>query len=175
MCPSHFCRVRVTSSSSQSHLKFFRVTRTVESLWVIFICLQARVNVDCNIRALSHKVKYDCNVQRIGTNINKLTASKHATMRSSTFCIFRETGEPTRFFTTRPQTWMSEGGRRDFENFRKKGCFHSFKLEKTNFTTFVRPWKNFGKIPWWPPLEKNPSDAHGLKGRNIQSSISLKH
>jgi len=25
MCPSHFCRVRVTSPSSQSHLKFFRV------------------------------------------------------------------------------------------------------------------------------------------------------
>jgi len=25
MCPSHFCRVRVTRPSSQSHLKFFRV------------------------------------------------------------------------------------------------------------------------------------------------------
>jgi len=25
MCPSHFCRVRVTSPSSQSHLRFFRV------------------------------------------------------------------------------------------------------------------------------------------------------
>ena len=29
MCPSHFCRVRVTSPSSQSHLKIFRV----ESYW----------------------------------------------------------------------------------------------------------------------------------------------
>jgi len=30
-----------------------------------------------------------------------LAASKHATMRCSTFCIFRETG--TRLFATRPQ------------------------------------------------------------------------
>jgi len=42
MCPSHFCRVRVTSPSSHSHLKFLSrvrvmtwsswVTKTVESL-----------------------------------------------------------------------------------------------------------------------------------------------
>ena len=53
MCPSHFCRVRVTSPSSQSHPNFFRVrvmtwssriTRTVESLRIIG--LQARVNVE---------------------------------------------------------------------------------------------------------------------------------
>jgi len=36
----------------------------------------------------------------------------------------------------------------------KKGCFLSFEWEKTNFTTFASPWKNFGKIPWCPPLEK---------------------
>ena len=39
----------------------------------------------------------------------------------------------------------------DFENFTKKGCFLSFEWEKTNFTTFGPPWKNFGKIPWCPP------------------------
>jgi len=51
MCPSHFCRVRVTSPSSQSHLNFFRVESEsrlgrvrVESLLVIG--LQARVNVE---------------------------------------------------------------------------------------------------------------------------------
>ena len=38
--------------------------------------------------------------------------------------------------------WTSEGGSwgrlgpQDFENFSKKGCFHGFKREKTNFTTF---------------------------------------
>ena len=26
MCPSHFCRVRVTTTSSQSHLNFFRIS-----------------------------------------------------------------------------------------------------------------------------------------------------
>jgi len=147
MCPSHFCRVRVTSSSSQSHLKFFRVTRTVESLWVIFICLQARVNVDCNIRALSHKVKYDCNVQRIGTNINKLTASKHATMRSSTFCIFRETGEPTRF------------SQQDLKHGCRKGAGGILKILEKKVVFIVLSWKKQispllsapGKI-----LEKSP-------------------
>jgi len=60
MCPSHFLtsqnQVRVTSPSSQSHLKFLdssqrrvmtwssRVARTVESLRVI--ALQARINVE---------------------------------------------------------------------------------------------------------------------------------
>jgi len=54
VCSSHFCRVRVTSPSSQSHLKFYwvrlmpwssrvRVTRTVKSLRVIG--LHARVNL----------------------------------------------------------------------------------------------------------------------------------
>jgi len=41
-----------------------------------------------------------------------------------------------------------------FEIFNKKGCFLSFKWEKSNFTTFGPPWKNLGKIPCWPPLEK---------------------
>jgi len=31
-------------------------------------------NKHCNVRALSHKVKCDCGVQRIGTNMNNLTA-----------------------------------------------------------------------------------------------------
>jgi len=35
----------------------------------------------CNVRALSHKVKCGCSVQRIRTNINNLTASKHSTTR----------------------------------------------------------------------------------------------
>jgi len=37
-------------------------------------------NKHCNIRALSHKVKCSCSVQRIRTNLNNLTASKHATV-----------------------------------------------------------------------------------------------
>jgi len=60
MCPSQFCRIRVTSPSSQSHPKFFRVvsgsshglvesspgqvTRTVQSLQASG--LQTRVNVE---------------------------------------------------------------------------------------------------------------------------------
>jgi len=47
----------------------------------------------------------------------------------------------------------------DLENFSKKRCFLSFEWEKTNFTTFGHPWKNFGKIPVCLP-GKNPSDAH---------------
>jgi len=59
MWPSHFCRVRVTSPSSQRHQKNFRViveswlgrvTRTVESLRVIG--LQARINVE------SHEISH---------------------------------------------------------------------------------------------------------------------
>jgi len=36
-------------------------------------------------------------------------------------------------------------------------------LESPLFTTFGPPRKTFGKIHWWPPLGKNPFDAHGLK------------
>jgi len=64
MCPSHFCRVRVTSALSQSHLKFFRVEsetwlgrvesesshKNVESFRVIG--LQTRVNVE------SHEISH---------------------------------------------------------------------------------------------------------------------
>jgi len=42
----------------------------------------------------------------------------------------------------------------------KEGYFLIFEWEKTNITTFGPPWKNFEKILKWPPLEKNPSDAH---------------
>ena len=42
----------------------------------------------------------------------------------------------------------------DFEHFSKKRLFSWFRVGKTNFTTFAPSWKNFGKIPWWPPLEK---------------------
>jgi len=34
----------------------------------------------CSVRALIHRVKYDCSVQRIVTNTNNLTASKQATI-----------------------------------------------------------------------------------------------
>ena len=50
MCPSHFCRVRVTSPSSQSHLKFCRVRVRVMT-WssqsrVTKIIESLRVNVE---------------------------------------------------------------------------------------------------------------------------------
>jgi len=48
-------------------------------------------NKHCKVRALCRKVKCGCSVQRIRTNINNLTASKQATTRYETFCIFRET------------------------------------------------------------------------------------
>ena len=41
----------------------------------------------------------------------------------------------------------------DLKNLSKKGCFLSFKWEKTNFTTFGLSWKNFGKIRRWPLLQ----------------------
>ena len=44
MCPSHFCRVSVTSPSSQSDLKFFRAESSHKNCRVIG--LQARVNVE---------------------------------------------------------------------------------------------------------------------------------
>ena len=58
-----------------------------------------------------------------------------------------------------PAHGRRKGGQGDqgpliFENCSKKGCFLSFEWEKTNFTTFGLPWKNFGKIPWCPSLEK---------------------
>jgi len=37
------------------------------------------------------------------------------------------------------QAWVSEGGGQEFENFSEKGCFLSFELYKTNFTTFGPP------------------------------------
>jgi len=39
--------------------------------------------------------------------------------------------------------------------FNKKGCFHSFKWMKSNFTASFPP----GKIPF-SPLKKNHSNAH---------------
>jgi len=42
----------------------------------------------------------------------------------------------------------------DFEIISKKRLFFQFRGIKTNSTTFGHPWKNFGKIPFWPPLEK---------------------
>ena len=49
-------------------------------------------NKHCNARALSHKVKCGCSVQRIKTNINNQIASKHATMYRSAFYILLITG-----------------------------------------------------------------------------------
>ena len=37
----------------------------------------------------------------------------------------------------------------------KKGYFLSFEWEKTNFTTFNPPWKNFWKYPSVPPWKKS--------------------
>jgi len=34
------------------------------------------IKQNCNVRALTHKVKCDCSVQRIGTNTNNLAAIK---------------------------------------------------------------------------------------------------
>jgi len=48
-------------------------------------------------------VKCDCSVQRIGTNTNNLTASKHATICCKIFCVFRETG--TCIFVAEPQSY----------------------------------------------------------------------
>jgi len=45
------------------------------------VMTQPQTNKHCNVRALSHKVKCGCSVRRIRTNINNLTASKHATIR----------------------------------------------------------------------------------------------
>ena len=36
----------------------------------------------------------------------------------------------------------------------RKGCFLSFEQEISNLTTSGPPWKNWVKIPWWPPLGK---------------------
>jgi len=36
----------------------------------------------------------------------------------------------------------------------KKGCFLSFEWEKQISPLLAPLWKNFGKIPWWPTLEK---------------------
>jgi len=63
--------------------------------------------------------------------------------------------------------WALEGeGRRalpflDFENFSKKGCFLSLEQEQPNFIAFALfPLERCRKIPWWPSLGKNPSNAH---------------
>jgi len=55
--------------------------------------------------------------------------------------------------------WKGGLGPLDFENFSKNSCFRSFEWEKANHH-FWPPYKNLGKIPLWPPLGKNPSDAH---------------
>jgi len=54
---------------------------------------------------------------------------------------------------------VGKGGRgalapQGFENFSKKGWFLNFEREKTNFATFGHPWKNFGKSPTGPSLER---------------------
>jgi len=33
----------------------------------------------CKVRSLIHRIKCDCSIQRVGTNTNNLTASKHVT------------------------------------------------------------------------------------------------
>ena len=55
----------------------------------------------CKVRSLYHRVKCDFSVQRIGTNTNNPTASKHVNIGCQIFCIFRETG--TCIFVTEPQ------------------------------------------------------------------------
>jgi len=64
-------------------------------------CTRPQPNKHCYVRALSHKVKCGCRVQRIRTNINNLTASKHAAISCYNFCIVQESG--IYFFTIRPQ------------------------------------------------------------------------
>ena len=49
MCPSHFCRVRVTSLSSQSHLKIFRV-ELLRSEIPSGMCAQLRTVAESNNR-----------------------------------------------------------------------------------------------------------------------------
>jgi len=58
-----------------------------------------KANGYCKFRSLIHRVKCDCSVQRIGTNTNNLTTSKHVTICCQIFCIFRETGRPTCIFS----------------------------------------------------------------------------
>jgi len=41
----------------------------------------------------------------------------------------------------------------------KRGCFFNFEGQKTNFTVFGPPWKEFWKNPLLPPPGKKPSDA----------------
>jgi len=62
---------------------------------------RTRPQKHCNVRALSHRVKCCCSVQRIRTNINNLPASKCATIHCQAFCIVDETG--THFFPIRSQ------------------------------------------------------------------------
>jgi len=50
-------------------------------------------NKHCDVLELSRKVKCGCNVQRIRTIINNLTASKRETTTLLDFCILQERGK----------------------------------------------------------------------------------
>jgi len=55
--------------------------------------------------------------------------------------------------------WNNPTWALDFENSRKKGCFHSFEWQKTNLTTVGHPLR---KILEKSPCGKNPSDTHAI-------------
>jgi len=62
------------------------------------------------------------------------------------------------------------GGKEDFENFSKKGCFLSFEWEKTSFTTFGSLLEIILKSPRVPTPGENSSDAHGCKDKSLQKT-----
>jgi len=70
------------------------------------------------------------------------------------------------------EAWASERGGRgglglllDFEIIGKKRLFFQFRGVKTKFNHFwPPPGKNFGKIPYLPPLEKILPTTAGLRG-----------
>jgi len=63
ICPSHFCRVRITSPSSQSHLKFFRFIVRVMT-WSSRIKVESKElssrfeSLVCNLESMSSFTKF---------------------------------------------------------------------------------------------------------------------
>jgi len=64
---------------------------------------------------------------------------------------------------------------RRFRNFIKKIVFLVSSGKNPISPLFSPPWKNLGKIPWWSPPGKNPSDAHGSIINKLAMGKSIKY
>jgi len=68
---SHGSRAGLKGRGARGNF-YWRARQSTNALWYD----TPSIKQNCNVRALSHKVKCDCSVQRIGTNTNNLAASK---------------------------------------------------------------------------------------------------